>query len=167
MLERNQSQMIKPVLVGIGLSAATILIHGVGTLGWVALIRKWYILPRVTEEKPKVSFDDFDYRRGMFILTFTTTLLVCLHVLEVSIWGFAYLMLPTGELLDTLEESMYFSTVTFTSLGYGDVVLDGSWRILSGIEAMAGILVFGWSSALLLTTFMKMLESSKFLKELD
>ena len=44
---------------------------------------------------------------------------------------------------------MYVSLVTFTTLGYGDITLDLRWRWLSGIEAMNGILLFGWTTATL------------------
>ena len=57
--------------------------------------------------------------------------------------------LPGVEELTTWEDAIYFSIVTFTTLGYGDITISGGWRLLSGIEAMSGILLFGWSAALL------------------
>ena len=44
----------------------------------------------------------------------------------------------------------YFSLVTFTTVGYGDVVVEKGWRIMAGIEALNGILLLGWSTAVLL-----------------
>ena len=80
-----------------------------------------------------------------------TTVVVAsvLHALQVAIWAIAYLMmLPAGE-LQTMEEALYFSFVTFTTLGYGDITLSEGWRILSGMEALNGILLVGWTTALL------------------
>ncbi len=57
-------------------------------------------------------------------------------------------LLPEN-VLDSFEEATYFSFVTFTTLGYGDITLAGAWRILSGIEALNGVLLLGWSTALL------------------
>ena len=49
----------------------------------------------------------------------------------------------------TFEEAVYFSFVTFTTVGFGDVVLTPGVRLLSGIEALNGIILVGWSTALL------------------
>ena len=68
-------------------------------------------------------------------------------IVEVLIWGAAYLALGTVE---GIEKAIYFSAVTFTTLGYGDVVLDGSRRLLSAIEAVNGIIMFGWSTAIVI-----------------
>ena len=68
----------------------------------------------------------------------------------VQIWLYAVLYLLLGELA-TFEQALYFSTITFASLGYGDIVLSSDWRVLSGIEAANGVVLFGWSTAFLLT----------------
>lgn len=65
------------------------------------------------------------------------------------VWAVAYMsLLPDGELA-TFEKALYFSFVTFTTLGYGDITLSEGWRLLSGIEALNGILLVGWTTALL------------------
>jgi hypothetical protein len=71
-----------------------------------------------------------------------------LHTLE--IWSYAALYSVLGE-TRTFEEALYFSTVTFASLGYGDIVLSPRWRLLSAIEAANGVILFAWSTAFLLT----------------
>ncbi|NJN47950.1 MAG: two pore domain potassium channel family protein [Candidatus Competibacteraceae bacterium] len=72
-----------------------------------------------------------------------------LHLIEVGLWALTYLLLPENQ-LDTLEKAMYFSLITFATLGYGDITLtETKWRLLSGIEALDGILLVGWSTALL------------------
>lgn len=68
----------------------------------------------------------------------------------VQIWLYAALYLALGE-LGTFEQALYFSTITFASVGYGDIVLSPEWRVLSGIEAANGVVLFGWSTAFLLT----------------
>lgn len=65
-------------------------------------------------------------------------------VLEVWAWAMLYLVLGA---IGSVEEAAYFSTVTFTTLGYGDITLD-AWRLLSSFEAANGLLMFGWSTAL-------------------
>ena len=149
--------MLKPILCGIGLSAVTVMLHASGTLWWIQLMRKKYILP-FREMNNEQLQEAFDFRRSVWILGLTTTLLSSLLVIEVSLWALAYILIPDIDCPQGEEEAFYFSIVTFTSLGYGDIVIEGPWRIMSGMEAMVGILVFGWSSALLLTAFLKMLE---------
>lgn len=80
-----------------------------------------------------------------------------LHTLQ--IWLYAALYRYLGELHD-FEEALYFSTVTFVSLGYGDVVLSPKWRVLSAIEAANGVILIAWSTTFLLsvTTRLKLLE---------
>ena len=72
-----------------------------------------------------------------------------IHSIEIIVWAFAYsLLLPMGE-LGSFEETVYFSFVTFTTLGYGDVTLHEEWRILGAFQAANGILMFGWTTALI------------------
>jgi Ion channel len=66
-------------------------------------------------------------------------------ILEVWCWAMLYLALGA---FGTLETAVYFSTVTFTTLGFGDITLGQEWRLLSSFEAANGLLMFGWSTAL-------------------
>jgi hypothetical protein len=68
-------------------------------------------------------------------------------VLEVLVWAVAYLALNA---LEGLEQAVYFSMVTFTTLGYGDVLLDDRWRLLASFEAANGIIMFGWTTAIVM-----------------
>ncbi len=68
------------------------------------------------------------------------------HTIEAWIWAVFYRL--AGE-TNSLEEAVYFSTVTFTTLGYGDVILSDDWRLVSSLQAVSGILLFGWSTAFL------------------
>jgi len=50
--------------------------------------------------------------------------------------------------LDDVRTAAYFSAVTFSAVGYGDVTLHNPWRLLSGLEAANGVILFGWSTSL-------------------
>ncbi len=78
------------------------------------------------------------------ILTITTLGVSFVIIVEIWIWALLYLTL--GIFID-LETALYFSTSSFTTVGFGDVYLDKDWRLLSSIEAMNGFLLFGWSTA--------------------
>ena len=70
------------------------------------------------------------------------------HVLQFATW--ALLFLHIGQFQD-FETAFYHSSVNFTSLGYGDIVMDSPWRILGGMEAANGVLMFGLSAGALLS----------------
>jgi len=69
--------------------------------------------------------------------------LVLLHLAEISIWGLFYVWRGC---LPNAEAAFYFSGVTYTTLGYGDVVLAQPWRLLAPIEGLMGVLMCGLST---------------------
>jgi hypothetical protein len=89
-------------------------------------------------------------RAGM--LRFTSMLvgmtLVLLASVSVSVWLWTLCMLALDVFHDT-ETTFYFAIVSFTTLGFGDVILDKQWRILSGMMAANGLLIFGLTTAVL------------------
>ena len=134
--------MLIPILIGIGLTIATVAIHAAGTTWWI---------DRLLRHDRRLDGRPVGRLFGFRLLCTTTTLLLLLNVAEIVVWAIAYRILPHITNVATFEETVYFSAVTFTALGYGDVVLDPPWRILSTIEAIIGLLIFGWSTALLLS----------------
>lgn len=86
--------------------------------------------------------------RPKLILVVVATSLAVLVMLTASIWLWAVTFHLLG-VFASFEESMYFTLVTFTTLGYGDVLMPQDWRILGGMAAANGLLNFG-----LMTAFM-------------
>lgn len=78
---------------------------------------------------------------GIVLLMFNASLL------EVLLWAGTYRL---SGAIEGFEEAIYFSMVTFTTLGYGEIVLDENWRLLSAFEAANGIIMFGWTTAIIL-----------------
>jgi len=70
--------------------------------------------------------------------------LFVLHAIE--IWAYAGLYAQAGA-VRTFEEALYFSTSTYATIGYGDVVLVPDWRVLGAIEGANGVILLGWSTA--------------------
>lgn len=79
------------------------------------------------------------------IVVCLTCWLILVHVVEIAIWGLFYLW--QGCLPDA-ESALYFSGVTYTTVGYGDIVLAKPWRMLAPLEALTGILMCGLSAGL-------------------
>ena len=69
--------------------------------------------------------------------------LILIHLLEISVWGFFYFW---QECLPDAESAFYFAGVTYTTLGYGDLVLVKPWRMLGPVEGLTGILMCGLSA---------------------
>jgi len=91
-------------------------------------------------------------RQGAAIL-FVVLGLMLIHTVEV--WLYAGLYLAIGALPD-LETAVYFSTTSFTTIGYGDVVLGEKWRLVGAIEGANGLLLFGWSTAFMFSVISRM-----------
>lgn len=83
-----------------------------------------------------------------------------LAALSIAIWIWAGFFLALG-CFDDLEQSLYFSMVAFTTLGFGDVTLPQEWRILSGMIAANGLLLFGLNTAFLIEVLHRTLVKSR------
>jgi hypothetical protein len=69
--------------------------------------------------------------------------IVILHLVEILVWAALYVW---NTAMPDMATAVYFSAVTYTTTGYGDVVLPPRWRLDGGVEALTGILMCGWST---------------------
>ncbi len=79
---------------------------------------------------------------GAIIIGVLYILLV--HTINVWIWAIVFMLVGA---FAEFEPALYFSLVSFTTVGFGDITLGHEWRILSGLTAANGFLTFGWSAA--------------------
>ena len=133
------------LLIGSGMIALTVVIHTVGLIALVAYLRGQGLR----------TIDDGSYFVMMRILVLTILGIFLLHTVEIWCWAALYVWL--GELKD-LHQALYFSTVTFTTLGYGDITLDERWQLLISLEAVNGIILFGVSTAFIFAVLRKLFE---------
>ena len=140
--------MLIQSLIGGALIATTVVIHAVGTTYWVKVLAG-----RFTSGDGKI-----DAGRSFQILIGTGLALAALHAVQIVIWAIVYLNISYAGEIETFETAVYFSFVTFTTLGYGDITLSESGRVLSGIQALNGILLVGWSTAVLFAIVQKLWE---------
>ncbi|MFZ1990972.1 MAG: potassium channel family protein [Alphaproteobacteria bacterium] len=127
--------------------AATVLIHFWGLLGLTALMGQGGGKLRLHEGRS----------RQAVLIVLTVFGLFGLHTIEIWFYGALYSAL--GE-FKNFEEALYFSTTTFVTIGYGDVVLTPRWRLIAAIEGANGLILIGWSTAFLMTvtTRLRLLE---------
>ena len=118
--------------------AITFSIHFAGLVGLTALLRH-------SGNRLKGSISTVG--QGVSILGVVFSLFA-LHSLQIWLYAFAYLFV--GE-LHQIETAVYFSTSTFTTVGFGDVILSHNWRMLGVAESMNGFLLISWSTAFLVS----------------
>ena len=92
-------------------------------------------------------------RKPAFTTVIWVLFLLIPIVLDVTLWATFYY---GGGALPSFEEALYFSTVTFTTVGYGDIVLDREWRQLATFEAVNGWIIFGWATALIMAVIQRL-----------
>ena len=128
-----QLSLLMKILFAGGLVVVTVVIHAVG---FSALLRA-IVWSR--------ALDKSGFRRVAPWVMGLTSWLMLIHLLEVSVWGLFYLW--QGCMPDA-ESSFYFSGVTYTTLGYGELLLPTPWRMFAPLEALTGILMCGLSTGL-------------------
>ena len=128
--------MIKLILCALGLTAITVVIHGVGAL---AAGRRVAGLWTGRKDRP-------GRLAAELLMAQLVGALLLLHLAEAIVWALFYVLV--GALPD-LETAVYFSLTSYTTVGYGDVVPPEPWRLLGPIEAAVGVLMLGWSTGIL------------------
>jgi len=122
--------MVPKLLLAFALMAACVVIHA----GCVTITLRW--------SREQAALATVQWRRVLLFVRLAAWI-IAFHLLEIGVWAAAYWW--TGA-LEHLQSSIYFSAVTYTTTGYGDVVLPLEWRLLGGVEALTGILMCGWST---------------------
>jgi len=121
--------MVAKLLIGWALMACCVMIHAMGVAASVRRLRARRVV------------QGFWASSWLFIRL--TELIIAVHLMEVAAWAGFYVWLRA---MPDLQSALYFSAVTYTTTGYGDLVLPGEWRLLGAIESLTGILMCGWST---------------------
>jgi Ion channel len=127
--------MFRQLLVGAAVSVCNIAIHA---MVMVTVIRA----ARIASERAT----SHQSLRLIAVMIATVSVLMAAHLAEVLVWSFAYTIVrvaPPG------TDLIYFAFVNYTTLGYGDVTPLVHWHLLGPMTAMNGVLLFGWSTAVI------------------
>ena len=128
--------MIDDLVVGTLIVSATVIAHTAGLMAVTAIMSHW---------RPLLRLHTHDLGRTIAIVLTVLGLLI-VHTAEIWFWAILFIALGA---LSGMEEALYFSTTTFSTIGYGDVVLPHDWRLLGSLEGMSGLVLIGWSTAYL------------------
>ena len=93
--------------------------------------------------------------RTAVLLMQVMVLIICLHIFEILLWAWAYRWLCFA----SWEVSFYFSATSYSTVGYGDVILPRAWRTLGPVEGVIGVLMCGLSVSLLFAIVTRIVES--------
>ncbi len=126
--------MLLAWLLSLSVIGATVVIHSAGL---AALLR------RLNAEA--IESGGLRYSSST-IMAATVVAVAALHGGEAAVWAVVYRLIGV---VPDFETAFYFSFVAFTTLGVGDIILEPPWRLLGAMEAVDGMLLFGWSTAFL------------------
>lgn len=84
--------------------------------------------------------------------------IILLHLIEITTWALLYVRKAA---MADLPSALYFSAVTYTTTGYGDLVLPPDWRLVGAIEALTGILMCGWSTGFFFVVVSRMFQADE------
>ena len=142
--------MLRQLLVGTAVSACNIGIH--------ALVMTAVVLVARRDTAMEIS----GQVRLLAVMIATVSVLMLAHIAEVGVWALAYALVdaaPSGA--DVLD----FAFVNYTTLGYGNVIPVERWRLLGPMTAMNGVLMFGWSTAVIFEVLRRAMHSAANVRE--
>jgi hypothetical protein len=135
--------MLQQFLVGGGATLVNISIH--------ALVMTMVVRVAQTASRRKIGHPSLFL---IAVMVPTVSVLMATHALEVIVWSLTYSIVDAAPANANL---VYFAFVNYTTLGYGDVVPVERWRLLGPMTAMNGVLLFGWSTAVMFEVLRKAL----------
>lgn len=130
--------MLSKLLVAICLMALCVAIHATG----LTAIFRWV--------RMHMDRGTRHYWPATWMLIRVAAWTVLLHLTQILVWAGVYTI---GAAMPDFTSAAYFSAVTYTTTGYGDLVLPEVWRIVGGVEALTGILMCGLSTGMFFAVF--------------
>jgi len=125
--------MLSIILISCVLVAVTVVIHVAGITVLLIVLRRWNAF----------SLAKHFWQIALLLLIIAGGE-IFFHLMEIAVWGLFYLR--WGHMPDA-ESAFYFAGTTYTTIGFGDLVLAKPWRILAPIEGLTGILMCGLSAS--------------------
>ena len=131
---KDSAAMFSELVTAFAIVAVCVIIHITGMALFTTLLfrRRLHI-----RQNPRLL-------KSSLLLIMTFGVIILLHLAETIVWaGFYY----SRNLFQSFEPALHFSLTTYTTVGYGEILLPERWRLLGGIEALSGVLLCGVSTA--------------------
>ena len=146
MTQIHRIAILIPLLVGGCVVTCTILIHALALNAAVKFVR----------HEKQVGRAGTNFWSDLVIVALAMSIAMVAHLVEIALW--AVLFRICGEFPD-LGTAYYHSAVNYTTLGYGDLIMTPSWKLLGPLEAADGMLMFGVSTAIIFAVIQRLLET--------
>ena len=143
MTQNQQFAILFPLLVGVGAVACTIFVHALALAATVNFLR----------HERKLGHAGAGALIDLAIVALVIAFAFVAHLIEIAFW--AVLLVLCGEFQE-FGTAYYHSAVNYTTLGYGDLLLTPSWRLLGPLEAANGVLMFGVSAAMVFAVIQRL-----------
>lgn len=138
--------LLLPLAVGFAAVLCTFLIHAMPLSATVSFIRR----------EKKRGHLGLNFRMDMGVVMRIILYAFVAHLIEIALW--AALFLICGEFSD-FATAYYHSAVNYTSLGYGDIIMSPTWKLLGPLETADGMLLFGVSTAMIFAAIQRLVEA--------
>ena len=139
----QQISIFLPLVITLAITLATVIIHGFAVQANVHLLRRELKLGRAGVR----------FWTDVAIVAATTFVALIAHLIEITIWSLVFI--SCGE-FSQLGTAIYHSATNYTSLGYGDVIMSSSWKLLGPLETADGMLMFGVSTAMIIAVLQRL-----------
>ena len=140
------TSMLAPLAVATLMVIITVLIHGTGI----------FALARFLRVEAREEAEEHIHPMSLRGIAVTLSLVLGLFLLHgIEIWAYAFIFLVL-DALPTLQEAVYFSTITYATTGYDDEAISKTWRMVAAIEGLNGVILLGWSTAFFVTVVARM-----------
>ncbi len=139
--------MFQPLAVATVMVLLTVAVHGAALLALTRMLRI------ELREEAGMHLPAFSLRTLALVLALALGLFA-LHGVEIWAYGFLYLALGA---LPNLETAVFFSTITYSTVGYDDQGFAGTWRLVAAIESINGVILMGWSTAVFVAVMMRLM----------
>ncbi len=146
MTQVHQVAILIPLAVGASAVACTIIIRALAVIATVNFVRRARRLGRVGK----------GFLIDLSIVALVISVALVAHLIDIAIW--AVLFLVCGEFSD-FGTAYYHSAANYTTLGYGDLIMTPSWRMLGPLEAANGMLMFGVSTAIVFAVMQRLIQA--------
>jgi hypothetical protein len=142
----GEIDILLPMAIGAGMTFCTVVIHALALVTIVHFVRY----------ERRISRAGVRFWTDVIIVAETVLLALAAHLIEIAAWAMVFVL--CGE-FPHFAPAFYHSAVNYTSLGYGDVVMSASWKLLGPLETADGMLMFGVSTAMLFAVILRLLQT--------
>lgn len=146
MTQVHRIAILDPLAVGAVVILCTIMIHALPLTATVNFVRREKKLGRVGT----------GFWIDIGIVARAILYALAAHLTEIALWAVLYVV--CGEFRD-FGTAYYHSAVNYTSLGYGDLIMSPSWKLLGPLETANGMLLFGVSTAMIFAVIQRLVEA--------